>query len=114
MRLVESAGTPLSRLFSLDLSSGRCLRADCVVCELHNGNGSSKCRKKSVVYTSQCLVCLESGSKDGTYVGETGRTLFERSLENLSDVENKRSASHIFKHWAISHPDLESQPRFKF
>ena len=35
VRLVEASGVPLSRLFSLDLSDGRCHRLDCVVCENH-------------------------------------------------------------------------------
>ena len=39
--LVEASGSPLSRLFSLDLSDGRCYRADCLVCLKHTGNGSS-------------------------------------------------------------------------
>ena len=89
---VESAGTPLSRLFSLDLSDGRCHRADCVVCEKHTKKGSSRCRRKSVVYTSCCQVCLESGSDAGTYVGETGRSLFERSKEHLDDVVNHKES----------------------
>ena len=114
VRLVEAAGTPLSRLFSLDLSDGRCHRANCAVCEHHSGKGSSKCKRKSVVYSSQCLLCLKTGSKEGTYVGETGRTLFERSSEHLEDVVKKRAASHIFKHCAISHPEMDTQPCFKF
>ena len=48
--LVESSGVPLSRSFSLDLSDGRCHRADCDVCLKHTSKGSSKCKKKSVVY----------------------------------------------------------------
>ena len=35
VHLVESGGTPLSRLFSLD--SGKCHRADCPVCKSHTG-----------------------------------------------------------------------------
>ena len=50
--LVESAGTPLSRLFTLDLSDGRCHRTDCQVCSGFAGRGSSICKQKSVVYVS--------------------------------------------------------------
>ena len=44
VRLVEAGGIPISRLFSLDLSDGRCHRADCRVCLYHTGTGSSKCK----------------------------------------------------------------------
>ena len=112
--LVESSGTPISRLFSLDLSSGRCHRADCIVCELHSRSFSSKCKRNSIVYESQCQLCLKSNSNKGLYVGESGRTLYERSLEHLYDAAEQKSSSHIFKHWALEHPDEEHQPIFKF
>ena len=80
VRLVESGGSPIPRLFSLDLSDGKCHRSECIVCELHSGKGSSKCRRTSVVYESTCQLCYNLGSSEGTYVGETGRSLFERSL----------------------------------
>ena len=113
-RLVESSGVPLSRLFSLDLSNRRCHRADCIVCEFHQKSSSSKCKKRSVVYESRCVSCSSSGSGDGVYVGETGRSLYERSLEHLDDAANKKISSHIFRHWAISHPDDQTQPIFHF
>ena len=80
--LVEASGTPLSRLFSLDLSDGRCHRADCPVCEYHTGKGPSICKKKSVIYSSICQVCQQMGSDMGCYIGETGRSMYERSKEH--------------------------------
>ena len=47
-------------------------------------------------------------------IGETGRSLFERSSEHLDDALNHRDSSHIWKHWADCHPDLLEQPLFKF
>ena len=104
----------MSRLFSLDLSDGKCHRAECWVCKYHKGKGSSKCRRKSVVYESRCQICYAAGSTDGVYVGETGRSLFERSEEHLEDARNLKKSSHIFKHWALSHPDELHQPLFTF
>ena len=75
-RLVEAGGLPMSRLFSLDLSDGLCHRVDCHVCISHNGKGSSKCKRKSVVYKSICLVCQSSVSSEGVYIGESGRSLY--------------------------------------
>ena len=114
VRLVESSGTPLARLFSLDLSDGICHRINCVVCKSHNSKGSSKCRKNNVVYESYCKSCKTAGKPHSTYIGETGRSLFERSLEHLADAEAKKSSSHIFKHWALEHGSSLSQPEFHF
>ena len=84
------------------------------MCFQHNGKGSSRCKRKSVTYETICQVCLQQGSDLGSYVGETGRSLYERSREHLADAKNRRSGSHIFKHWASAHPDLLRQPEFKF
>ena len=86
VRLVEASGTPLSRLFSLDLSDGKCHRADCVVFLLYKLKGSSKCKQKSIVYESSCQLCASVASKDGIYVGESSRSLYERFLEHLDDA----------------------------
>ena len=84
------------------------------MCKKHTKKGPSRCKRKSVVYTSCCQVCKQLGSPDGTYVGETGRTLFERAGEHLEDAANKKESSHIYKHWALNHPDLPTQPEFCF
>ena len=54
VRLVEASGSPLSTMFSLDLSDGICHRIDCHVCLTHNGKGNSECRKNNIVYKSSC------------------------------------------------------------
>ena len=112
VRLVESSGTPISRLFSLDLSTGCCHRSKCAVCLLHTGKGSSKGKRKSIVYESKCQLCKHSN--EGLYVGESGRSLYERAGEHLADAADQKTSSHIYKHWAISHPEEELQPVFKF
>ena len=57
---------------------------------------------------------LEINSSNGCYVGETGRSLFERAAEHRGDAVKKKHTSHIFKHWAIRHPEMTVQPLFKF
>jgi len=79
-----------------------------------NRKGPSKCKMKSVVYESRCSLCKEQGSNAGTYIGETGRSLYERSREHLEDAFERKPVSHIFKHWAINHPDCKDMPRFQF
>ena len=114
VRLVEAAGTPLSRLFSFDMSSGKCHRVDCYVCLTHTVNGSSRCKRKSVLYSSICQVCKEQGSDHGCYIGETGRSLHERAIEHVGDALDCKEGSHIFKHWAVAHQYLLTCPRFSF
>ena len=40
--------------------------------------------------------------------------LYERSLEHLEDAHDRKPAFHIYKHWAISHPELNDMPKFNF
>jgi hypothetical protein len=50
----------------------------------------------------------------GIYIGETSRSLFERSMEHYRDMESFSHKSHIVKHWVLQHPELETAPSFKF
>ena len=54
------------------------------------------------------------GYRSGVYIVESGRSIYERSEEHLSDAEKNREKSHIFKHWAITHPEMLTQPVFVF
>ena len=93
---------------------GRCHCLDCSVREHHKGPGSSKCKRKSVVYQSLCQLCLDLHYKPAIYIDETGRSLYERVGEHLEDARKMKSFSHIYKHWALVHPDDHIQPLFKF
>ena len=46
------------------------------------------------------------------YVGESGRSLHERSKEHQADFEAKSGDSHILKHW-IAHHGGQGKPAFK-
>ena len=48
------------------------------------------------------------------YVGESSRSLFERSKEHIKSGEEKREESFIAKHWQESHPDMRKVPEFRF
>ena len=67
-----------------------------------------------MVYQSICKVCVKSGSDQGRYIGGTGRSLYEWRRENLEDAHKKKETSNIFKHWAVSHSTMLSQPEFTF
>ena len=47
------------------------------------------------------------------YVGETSRSLYERTKEHIRDGKNRAPDSHIAKHWDEHHKE-ESMPHFRF
>ena len=47
-------------------------------------------------------------------MGESSRSLYERSREHVNDAEKFQEGSHIVKHWMEYHKDEDSRPDFKF
>ena len=76
--------------------------------------------RPDIVYESVCVECDKSHKLDpkskhkGKYVGETYRTLYERSLEHLQDLNRFDPKSHMMKHWALCHPGASTPPKFIF
>ena len=50
----------------------------------------------------------------GVYVGETARSLFERSAEYRDDAEKQHDDSHMMKHWILDQQEEKEMPRFEF
>ena len=84
VRIVESAGMPLSRLLpsTNPWGAGDCGRLDCVTCN----QGDEKiqdCKKRSILYQSQCQICQVDGQPredgQGLYIGESSRSMYERA-----------------------------------
>ena len=67
-----------------------------------------------------CPTCLQQAASTEedkikcTYVGETSRSLFERSGEYVKDGTNSEEDSHIARHWIQCHNNLDQRPDFKF
>ena len=123
VKLVEQSGIPLARIFQgLSGSSTRtCHWSLCPVCTEFTGKGKSGCRLSNLVYVGECIECLEqveAGNKKATdvgrYVGESGRTLAERSTEHLRGAKSFDPDNFIIKHLVIHHNELEDRPRIKF
>ena len=79
-----------------------CGRADCVPCG-QEGEQRINCKKRNILYESECLVCKEekkAGKENdqmdgkGVYVGESSRSLYERAKEHQADRENLSEDSH--------------------
>ena len=53
-------------------------------------------------------------SRKGIYIGESSRSIHERSLEHVKDAEKFSHKSHIIKHWLRDHKDIIEPPPFTF
>ena len=86
-----------------------CSRDQCTICERLDGN--TCCAVSGVVYRIHCTLCGED------YVGETGRTLYERLIEHWRFASNPTMKSYkektIAKHYLTEHPNLEPDLKFE-
>ena len=144
VKMVEMGGTQLGQLFSnTDPWSGAaCEREDCYTCHQGGQDRKEDCFKRNILYESRCEICLKEqerseeedkearvmqgaaekrkarGGTDftekGVYVGESSRSLYERTKEHLADAVKDAPDSHMRKHWREAHPDEEEMPKFRF
>ena len=128
VRMAEAAGTPLSLILTNNNPWGNmdCERQDCVPC----GQPDEKridCKKRNIMYESYCTVCnpeeAKRGKMDeitflkagrGIYVGESARSLYERTKEHMADRVGLKEESHQVKHWLTEHRELQEPPPFKY
>ena len=114
-------------MFSTDTAKGEhCKRTDCQPCGMETER-KVNCKKQNLVYESYCTICNpvkpsshqeekqdEPSIREGIYIGETSRTLFERANEHYKDAWDFSEKSHMLKHWMSSHADLDQVPEFRF
>ena len=121
VKVVERNGNPLRSLFPLNnlWDGAPCGRKDCTPCN-QEAEELPKCNKTSLVYENICKRCnTGAGAKEelkkvvegSLYVGESSRTLYERSREHDKDWRDKKERSHIAKHQGAVH-GLEEEPQF--
>ena len=92
-KFVERAGTKLfDTLCTKDPFyelGGGCKRDSCHICRTQCGKGIN-CRTEGVTYSIQCKRCSEEEEGRKTvYIGETGRSAFERMREHFHNFNNK-------------------------
>ena len=122
VKMVEQSGVQLSRIFpGMPSSTKKCHWTDCPVCSESNVKGASGCRISNIVYEGECIDCLEdvengikTASDVGKYIGESGRTLAERSLEHVRGAKSFDKDNFIIKHWVLHHSDSTERPRIRF
>ena len=127
VRYQEAGGIQLARFFSTDLGKGQpCGREECQPCGRHGRKDEKipNCKQANIVYESSCQICNKEDGENitekekegrlGIYLGETSRTLHERTKEHFKDAADFSEGSHMVKHWLSSHEDEETCPDFKF
>ena len=128
MRITERGGTSLGSLLSnKNLWSGMdCDRSDCKVC-CQPGERWENCKRRNVMYESECRRCnvpdgWKTRDKEGLedkrdvpsiYIGETCRSLHERSKDHLRDANTMSEESHMLQHQQEVHKDIKD-PEFNF
>ena len=113
VKFTEKSGRQLGKVFSKSptLCNSRCSRDDCYVCKNSLSKGPTMCMVKSVVYEAVCASCDaehrsgQSNQHRGRYVGQTSKTLYERSLKHIQGLNNHDTRGFAFKHWALVHPN---------
>ena len=116
IKVVERAGTPLKLLFPLgDLGAEeQCERRGCIPCEQPGDGVKYKCKKRSILYENICTICNPGAGEKGAkitppkdvpsiYVGESARSLNERTEEHWRGFRESREDSHILKHHLLHH-----------
>ena len=131
LKIVERAGDKLQDLLtSSNPWKGKlCERQDCMLCETKvrtNKNLKQECNKRNLVYETKCQTCedrevkkieedeekeegmkkkLKDKIKVHKYIGETARSVYERSREHLSDMQQLKPCNHLLKHILDKHEE---------
>ena len=131
IKVIERAGDRIEDLLhkSNPWENTDCGRENCLSCESSikdERNKFKNCTRRSVVYKTWCQTCrnenkekivMETGinkrkweelleKEDYLYIGETSRSINERSGEHMKDLEYLRERSHMLKHAASKHPEI--------
>ena len=125
MRVTERGGTQLAGLLSnKNLWSGtKCGRGECRPCQ-QTEEQLENCKRRNILYESECQRCNgPEGEQDmevndkreqpSIYVGESCRSLCERSSEHWADAKAKKDTSHMIDHHLKEHGG-EGEISFKF
>ena len=121
IKFQEAGGSQLGNSFSLELGKGKHCGRVCPPCTM-NGEKRENCRKRNILYETVCKICNPETKRvekdvtirEGVYIGESSRSLHERSLEHIKDAMSFSKKSHIVKHWMSFHPEHPTPPPFSF
>ena len=125
VKVAERSGTSIKNMFPLNSlwEGAQCGRSTCIPCT-QKGEEVQNCKKRGIIYESICIKCNPDGRKKGplkdpvtsppsVYIGETARSLHERSREHWDSFKNGNKDSHILKHHHLHHGG-EGEPEMHF
>ena len=128
VRVTERGGTPLGSILSSKNVGGRrtCDRKDCKICP-QPGEILENCKRRNILYESECQECngpedwktrdkkslTDTREQPSIYVGESNRSLFERSKEHWGDCHAQKESSHMHEHHSAAHGG-EGEAKFRF
>merc|ERR1712112_785882 len=106
IKIVECCGTKL-----VDLLRNKgpdyaqpCNRENCHPCKpTGHPAGRFPCWDRSVLYRAYCIPCKEKGI-NAEYIGETGKSTFQRSTTHYQAFRYRRTHSFMLRHCMKSHP----------
>merc|ERR1712082_121659 len=104
LKMVEQGGLMLKHILtnSNPWKDRPCNPPQCSTCQ---GEHPGTCRILSVVYSNTCLKCKDLG-KEIKYIGESARTMLERSKEHQRDALASKETvktSHMRDHTILAH-----------
>ena len=130
LKIVERAGTKLEDILPVSnpWKGQDCMRQGCKLCDTKSYTGKSlrqPCDKRSLLYENYCITCEEKDAaqidnevadekekklrkgkiKLHKYIGETSRSVYERSWEHWSAMEQLNPGSHLLKHLLDIHEE---------
>ena len=105
VRMVETGGSRLCHMLpnTNPWAGAPCGRPGCYMCEEQGEEKILDCKRRNILYESSCTGCRKTGdtgkgdrlTEGAVYVGETARSLFERTAEHWRDGQTGVEDSHI-------------------
>ena len=111
-KIIETGGLSIKSVLqrSNPLETVGCDSTDCLPCKPGRGEGG-QCEGSGVNYEIECQLCPD-GQK-ASYIGESSRNLYTRSLEHISNYQSGSADSFILKHQNNKHGGEEPMFRAK-
>ena len=101
-KYIEQMGLSIREMVvKKDPDAQECGRSYCMVCLTEPG----VCMRKGGIYKITCMTCKNQG-ESVVYVGETGRSLWDRGAEHFNAIRRYNKESPMVEHHTDAHPDL--------
>ena len=109
--MIERSGPTMAQILynKQPWSKELCGRPSCLPCLAKPGS----CRRSGVTYRVICLTCKDKEVRS-TYIGESHRSLFDRSAEHEAALISKNRGYSVVKQWEEVHPEMKIPPKYSY